>query len=189
MRIAGIDTETTGLDPEKGHELIEIGINMFDWTPGNPAKKIGFTWIQRIHTKRPIDPAAEAVHKISKEMLVGQPTFKEVAPTLIKLLKAADLLVAHNMEFDSGFVAHQLLKSGFEVPNPEVFCTMEEGRSTTPMGNVPNLGALCWAFDVDYDPSVAHAADYDIDKTMECFFTGIDRNVFIVPSFDMEKTA
>jgi DNA polymerase-3 subunit epsilon len=48
------------------------------------------------------------------------------------------------------------------------------GRFATPMGTVPNLGALCWALDIPYDPTKAHAADYDVDCTAQAFFRGLD---------------
>lgn len=192
-RIVGIDTETTGLDPDKGHKIIEIGLNMFETVDGKTFRKMGKTWTRRVNPKRPIDAAAQAVHGISAEDLVGCPTFEEVAPTLLKLLKAANLLVAHNANFDVPFIVYELASVGLECPELEVFCTMESGRPATALGKLPNLGELCWAMDVSYNPDEAHAADYDIDKTMECFFRGVGRGLFSVPHmldfFEKQKKA
>lgn len=189
MRIAGIDTETTGIDFQKGHRLIEVGINMYDWEPGREPVKKGKTWTQRIQPNRAIDPDAQAVHHISAADLKGAPVFEDVAPTIYKLISAADLLVAHNVDFDAPFVAFEFVKAGLEPPDVETFCTLENGRFATPMGTVPNLGALCWALDVDYNPDEAHAADYDIDKTMDCFFEGLRRGHFEIPRDVLQKAA
>ena len=180
-RIAGLDTETTGLDPEKGHKLIEVGINLYETTDGKSFRKMGRTWTQRIKPGRSIDAAAQAVHGISLADLESAPMLDEVAPKIHKLLSAADLLVAHNANFDVPFIVYEFANVGLECPDLEVFCTMENGRAATAMGKLPNLGELCWAMDVDYNPDEAHAADYDIDRTMECFFRGLKRGLFTVP--------
>ncbi|KCY89039.1 hypothetical protein J831_3542, partial [Acinetobacter baumannii 25691_8] len=37
---------------------------------------------------------------------------------------------------------------------------------------------LCFALNIDYDPNAAHAADYDVDVMMQCFFAGLDRGFY-----------
>ncbi len=184
MIIGGIDLETTGLDPEKGHRIIEVGYGLFRYDPAtNEAKPVGNgCYLTRVNPGRSIDPAAQAVHGISLSELANEPTWGAVAPTVMKLLHATDLLLAHNMNFDLPFLATELAREGYEVPpDLECLCTAEKGRAVTPMGNFPSLKALCWAMDVDYDDTAAHAADYDIMRTMEAFFTGITRGLYALP--------
>lgn len=179
--VTGIDTETTGLNQEDGHRIIELGVSVYKTADLKTFTKVGKTWLQRINPLRPIDKAAQNVHGISIEELRGCPEWKDVAPKLEKILNATNLLVAHNIGFDAPFTALELMRVGLKMPNVETFCTMLEGRHATGMGKVPSLEELCWAYDVEYDASAAHAADYDIEKTMECFFKGIKAGRFILP--------
>lgn len=172
MRITGVDIETTGLAQEEGHRIIEIAALTYDFGLDGSVREVD-RFTQRVNPQRSIDPAAQAVHGISAADLIGQPTWDAVGPLVHKRLATTDLFVAHNAEFDAPFVALELIRIGLDVPFENVFCTMQNGRGAAPFGKVPNLGELCWACGVDYDPSAAHAADYDIKKTMECFFIGL----------------
>lgn len=173
------DIETTGLSQEKGHRIIEICLAMYRTDDWREFKKIGNPWTKRIDPERSIDPAAQHVHGISIEDLKGCEKWEEVSKDFHKLLSACDLVVAHNGDgFDLPFIGLEFLRIGMPIPNFKTFDTMLRGRGCTPMGNVPNLGKLCWAMGVHYDPSEAHAADYDVEKTAESFFEGCRRGWF-----------
>lgn len=178
MRFLGLDTETTGLDVEKGHRIVEICADLYEWDFVSEPCRVGRGYTQRINPERPIDAAARAVHGISSVDLRGCPTWEKVAPTVHKLLSSADYLIAHNAPFDVSFVGTQLVQAGLEPPNIQVFCTMDRGRFASPYGEPPNLGRLCWALGVEYDDSKAHAADFDVSVMMQCFFRGVDWGVF-----------
>lgn len=182
--VAGIDIETTGLSQEDGHRIIEVGIGMYRTDDGRTFSKIGRTWLKRINPLRAIDPGAQAVHHIDIKDLAGCPEWVEVAPTVSKLLSAAHLVVAHNAEFDCPFVALELVRIGLPMPKFDVFCTMKEGRQATALGKLPSLAELAWAFGYNYDQAAAHAADYDIDLTMKCFFKGVEQGVFNPPALN-----
>ena len=177
MKIIGLDTETTGLEQEKGHRIIEIALLTYDLATG----KLEDTWVQRIDPERSIDPGAQAVHGIGYDDLVGMPKWDDVASEIARRLGTAELLVAHNMGFDGPFIAAELLRAGFEVPNVHSLCTMENGRWACPDGKSPRLGELCFALGVDYDTSKAHGAEYDVDVTMQCFFRGLERGFYELP--------
>lgn len=185
--ITGIDLETTGLSQEEGHRIIEVGLAVYKTPDLKTFTQVGRTYLQRINPLRPIDKGAQNVHGISLDMLRGEPEWSDVAPKISRILNATHLIVAHNSEFDIPFVALELVRVGLPIPESEVFCTMQEGRSSTAMGKVPNLGELCWSYGVDYDPDAAHAADYDINKTMECFIRGVQRNRFRLPDSILVK--
>lgn len=174
MRFAGVDTETTGLDPGSGHRIVEVAILIYD----ENGRKLD-EWEQRIDPKRPIDAKAQAVHGIAYSDLVGMPTWEDVAATVNSKLSMADLIVGHNVGFDVTFIEAELNRTGMSIPSDiGLFCTMENARWATFNGKNPGLRELCMALRVDYDQSAAHAAKYDIEKTMECFFKARDRGFF-----------
>jgi DNA polymerase-3 subunit epsilon len=181
--ITGVDTETTGLYQEKGDKIIEICFRHYDLD----TRKLVDSYVQRIHPQMAIAPAAQEVHGISIADLVGMPTWDEVAETVREHMAKADVLVAHNMAFDGPFIAMELIRVGKTVPQVQAFCTMENGRWSTPLGKKPNLGELCFALDVPYDASQAHAADYDVDVMMSCLFKGIDRGFYTLPGIVRER--
>lgn len=177
------DIETTGLKQEDGHRIIEIAIGCYALdTVTLKHRQIGKTWVQRINPMREIDPGAQAVHGISLADLRGMPKWDSIAPRVEAILGKTHTFVAHNAQFDAPFIALELVRVGLPIPAFEVYCTMENGRKSTSMGKVPNLGELCWAMGVDYDPESAHSAAYDVDVLAQSYFRGIARGLFIPPS-------
>jgi DNA polymerase-3 subunit epsilon len=173
--ITGLDIETTGLSQEKGHRIIEIAVVLYDATT---QKEIG-KFVRRINPERSIDPAAQAVHGISFEDLSGCPKWEEVAPQFVKILEKSALLVAHNGKgFDLPFIEGELKRVGLTFPSTPNFDTMVEGRWATFMGKLPSLKELCFATGIEYDPSKAHGAEYDVKVMMDAFFHGLNKGFF-----------
>ena len=139
-------------------------------------------WTQRIDPQRAIDPDAQRVHGISYADLVGCPTWDAIAPEIARRMGEGDLLVAHNMGFDGPFLAAELIRVGLKAPDVLAFCTMEGARWACPDGKLPKLAELCFALGVEYDHAKAHAADYDVSVTMDCFFRGLKRGFYELPS-------
>lgn len=180
---AVLDIETTGLKQEDGHRIIEIAaaLILLEFDPAGQLvswKKVGQTWTQRINPMRSIDAGAQQVHGITAADLKDSPEWEFVAPKVKKILEASDLAVAHNAMFDMPFIGLELIRIEETLPPVEVFCTMTEGRTSTSMGKVPNLEELCWAVGVRYNPDEAHAADYDVDRTVECLIKGLEFGYF-----------
>lgn len=185
MIFGGLDFETTGLDPLKGHRIIEVALDLRKET----GERIG-TYVTRVNPERGVDPDAEAVHGISYEKLIGEPTWPMVAPRLSALMGKCDYIVAHNGEgFDAPFVVHEFMRVGVPVPTIRLIDTMLQGRWATPDGAVPSLKALAFACDVGYDPAKAHAALYDVEVMLDCFFRQYKRGFFQLPTreFQMPK--
>lgn len=179
--VTGCDLETTGIDAEKGAQIIEIGLAIYGTNNGVDFKKLSKTFLRRCMPTVPIEKGAYNVHGISLDDLKGEKSWLEIAPTVSKILARTDVFVAHNVAFDAPFLVTELLRAEQPMPDLFTFCTMENGRTATALGKLPNLGELCWAFDVDYDADTAHAADYDIERTMQCFFKGLKAGRFNVP--------
>src|SRR5512137_1758403 len=102
-----LDTETTGLDHEGGHRLIEIAcVELDDLIP------TGRSFHRYVDPERDIDFEAERVHGISLASLRGKPKFADVDVVEAFLEFVADAtLVAHNAGFDRGFVNAELQRA------------------------------------------------------------------------------
>lgn len=181
--ITGCDIETTGLDQSKGAQIIEVGFSVYLTDDGVNFEHVN-SYLQRCKPTVPIEIGAQHTHGITLADLAHEPGWTDIAPDVYGIVEKTDLMVCHNVEFDVPFLALELIRIGFKVPNFTTFCTMQNGRTATSLGKLPNLGELCWAFGVDYDADSAHAADYDIDKTMQCFFKGIEKGYFTVPAIN-----
>ena len=108
MRQIVLDTETTGLEPEQGHRIIEIGcVEMVN------RRLSGRYFHQYVRPDRRIDPAAFAVHGISDEDLEDKPPFGEIAEEFLTFIDGAELII-HNAPFDVGFLDHELGRLGGE---------------------------------------------------------------------------
>lgn len=175
--LAGFDTETTGLDPEKGDRIIEIALRVFDID----TRKLVASLVERCDPHCPIDPKAQAVHGISYTDLIGKPDFAALIPKINAVAKAAPIWVAHNAPFDSMFLANEYRLAGAILPTNIQMVDTIDSRWATPNGKSPKLQELCFALGIAYDPALAHAADYDVDRTIECFFAGLDRGFFTLP--------
>lgn len=177
MLITGLDTETTGLDQADGHRIIEIALLTYD----SDTRKLVDKYVQRIDPERAIAAAAQAVHGIAYSELVGEPKWDAVAPIVVNKLRGTSLAVAHNMNFDGPFIGAELHRVGQPIPTFDLFCTMENGRWACADGKSPKLLELCFALGVKYDPTKAHAAEYDVMQMMECLWRGIDRGFYKLP--------
>ncbi|MDP9155330.1 MAG: 3'-5' exonuclease [Pseudomonadota bacterium] len=166
--IVGLDLETTGLDQSAGHRIIEVAAVLHDLETTAFLGK----YVQRINPQRPIDADAQRVHGITFDMLAAEPTWEQVAAKVHRILTAARYMGGHNVRgFDWPFLTGEFQRIGMSVPDLELIDTMEEGRWATPLGKLPNLGELCFATGVAYDPTQAHGAEYDITVNMQAYFT------------------
>lgn len=178
MRIGFFDTETTGLHPDKGDKVIELCLIPYDsgeagWTKGE-------TYLQRFNPERSIAAAAQAVHKITFEMVAGEPVFRECAAQIYRLFSECDLAVAHNLPFDVGFLIAEFDQAGMSMPKVAGFDTCDS-RWATPYGKVPKLGELCFALGIEYDENKAHSAEYDVEVMAAAFFKGVQLGFFKLP--------
>lgn len=170
--IIGLDLETTGLKVGEDR-IIEICCGIYK-DDGSFVQNV----TMRFNPCRPIDPKAQAVHHITIEELMGCPKFEEKAKKFAKLISKASIVVIHNARFDAPFLKEEFRRCRVECPDVLVYDTMAENRWATFDGKYPSLGELCWACDVLYNPSEAHAADYDVNAMMGCFFHIADWGFF-----------
>ena len=123
-RIVFIDVETTGLDPRRGHRIIEIGaVAMAD-------NYIIDEFQSLIRVSRTIPRHVSKIHGITNEMLTDQPGPEDVFPRVNKFI-AGSILVAHNAEFDIAFLHSEFHKLKLNINN-QVFCTLKMSRRRYP---------------------------------------------------------
>lgn len=107
------DTETTGLDPSGGDEIISVSAVRI--VNGRLLRQEIFD--QLVDPKRPLSQASIEIHGISPEMLNGQPTIEQVLPVFFKFAEGT-VLVGHNAAFDMRLLQLKESKTGLKFTNP-----------------------------------------------------------------------
>jgi DNA polymerase-3 subunit epsilon len=173
-----LDTETTGLDPEQGHRIIEIGcVELLN------RKLTGNVFHQYINPEREIDQGAIEVHGITNESLVDKPRFHAIADDFLEYVKGAELII-HNAPFDIGFLNHEfgLIKSSAKVVMEDhcgVIDTLRMARKMHP-GQKNDLDSLCRRYEVDNTQRTLHGAllDAEILADVYLLMTGGQTGLF-----------
>jgi DNA polymerase-3 subunit epsilon len=157
MRKIFLDTETTGLDPNQGHRIIEIAaVEMINRQLSNNQFHV------YINPEREIDEAAQEVHGLTLDFLSDKALFQDVAQDFIDFIADSELII-HNAPFDLGFLNMELgrIKKG-EVEDyvAKVTDTLAIARELRP-GQRNNLDALCRHYGVDNSQRNLHGALLD----------------------------
>ena len=160
MRQVVLDTETTGLDPQQGHRVIEIGCVEIE-----NRKLTGNHYHCYLNPDRDIDEAAVEVHGITSQFLADKPRFKKVEQEFLDFVRGAELVI-HNAPFDIGFLNAELkrVKSGVDSMGAicSVLDTLQLAREKHP-GQRNNLDALCKRYGVDNTQRDLHGALLDAE--------------------------
>src|SRR5262249_27828843 len=155
MRQIVLDTETTGLEPELGHRIIEIGcVELANRRP------TGRTFHKYINPEREIDEGALSVHGITRADLDGKPKFAEIAEELLLFISEAELVI-HNAAFDVAFLDSEFARMPGQPRTVAALCrvldTLALARSMHP-GQRNNLDALCKRYSIDNSRRELHGA-------------------------------
>ena len=158
MRQIVLDTETTGLEPELNHRVIEIGcVELVNRRP------TGRTFHHYVNPERDVDDGALAVHGISRTDLDGQPRFADIVGELLAFVAGAELVI-HNAAFDVAFLDAELARLPGEPRQIGTLCqvidTLALARELHP-GQRNSLDALCKRYDVDNSTRELHGALLD----------------------------
>ena len=146
-----LDTETTGLEVEQGHRIVEVGaVALAD------RKRTDLHFHSYLNPQRSIDEEAEKVHGLSMERLSSEPEFSEIAASFLEFVEGS-ILVIHNAAFDLGFLNAELKRASSQYPTLEEICDVEDtllmARNKFP-GQRNSLDALANRFEVTgYDRS------------------------------------
>lgn len=155
-----LDTETTGLNPQEGHRVIEIGcVELFN------RRLTGRHFHVYINPEREIDAGAVEVHGITNQFLADKPVFSSIVEDFINFIRDAELVI-HNAPFDVGFLNHEfgLLNNGTGIIEnySSVFDTLMFSRKKHP-GQRNSLDALCKRYGIDNSHRDLHGALLDAE--------------------------
>ncbi|MCZ6483491.1 MAG: DNA polymerase III subunit epsilon [Alphaproteobacteria bacterium] len=163
MREIILDTETTGLDPEAGHRIVEIAaLEVID---GVTTGKMFHSYV---NPERDVPDEVYRIHGLSQGFLEQHPRFAVIADEFVDFISGATLVI-HNAEFDMRFINAELarLRKG-PIGMESVVDTVELARRRFP-GAQASLDALCRRFGIDNSARTTHGARLDAELLAEVY--------------------
>jgi DNA polymerase III subunit epsilon len=165
MRQIFIDTETTGLEPKRGHRIIEIAaVEM------KSRRLTGRRFHRYLNPEREIEEGALQVHGLTADFLQDKPKFRDIAHELLEFLEGAELII-HNASFDVAFLDLELGLAELQPLSeycPSVTDTLKMAKELHP-GKRNNLDVLCERYEVDNSRRVVHGALLDAQLLAEVY--------------------
>ena len=166
MRQVVLDTETTGLEVELEHRVIEIGcVEIFN------RRVTGRHFHRYLNPERDIDEGAIEVHGLTRERLQKEATFAEIRAEFLEFVHGAELLI-HNAAFDVAFLNAELGRGAASNGRIEDLCrvldTLALARQMHP-GQRNSLDALCKRYSVDNSRRDYHGALLDARLLAEVY--------------------
>jgi DNA polymerase-3 subunit epsilon len=166
MRQIILDTETTGLEPEQGHRIIEIGcVELIN------RRKSGRSFHRYLRPDREVDRGAIQVHGLTNEFLAQQPRFADVVEELIEFISGAELII-HNAAFDLAFLDAEFKRLPGPLRQARSLCSVID---TLPMarlmhpGQRNSLDALCKRYGIDNSHRELHGALLDAQILLDVY--------------------
>ncbi len=147
-----LDTETTGLDYENGHRIVEIGIvELENHLP------TGNDFHYYLNPERESDKRAQAIHGLSREFLNDKPKFSDIAEEFIDYISDSKVII-HNASFDVGFINAELIRCNMrELSNDNVIDTLVLAKKKF-IGQSVSLDTLCRKYNIDLTERDIHGA-------------------------------
>ena len=163
MREIVLDTETTGLDPNQGHRLVEIGcIELLNRIP------TGATFHAYLNPDRDMPAEAFAVHGLSAEFLKGHKRFGDIVDDFLAFIGDAPLVI-HNASFDHGFLCAELKRlERALIARERLVDTLFLARRKHSVGPY-SLDALCARYGIDSSRRTKHGALLDAEILAEVY--------------------
>jgi len=163
MREIVLDTETTGLDPDAGHRLVEVAaLELVNHVA------TGRHYQQYINPERDMPDEAYRIHGLSGEFLAGFPVFPEVAVAMLDFIGESPLVI-HNADFDLKFLNAELGRAGLgPLSGDRATDTVALARRRFPGAQV-SLDALCRRFEIDNSTRTLHGALLDCELLAEVY--------------------
>jgi DNA polymerase-3 subunit epsilon len=166
MRQVVLDTETTGLEPELGHRIIEIGAVEIVGR-----RLTGRHFHEYLDPERDIDAGALEVHGLSREFLADKPKFADVAAPFCEFVRGADVVI-HNAPFDVAFLDAELARLASGAGSLGGICEITDSlilaRRRHP-GQKNSLDALCRRYAIDNSGRDLHGALLDAELLADVY--------------------
>ena len=182
MREIVLDTETTGLDPQNGHRVIEIGcVELINFLPS------GRVYHTYINPERDVPAEASAISGLKTDFLKPFPVFAKIVDDFLSFI-GDDKLVIHNAPFDLKFLNAELkLLKHPGLPPHRATDTLLMARRKFP-GSPASLDALCRRFEIDLSTRTKHGALLDSELLAKVYLEliGGRQTAF---SFEEKKSA
>jgi len=165
MRQIVLDTETTGLEANDGHRIIEIGaIELI-------GRRLSERRLHRYcNPERDSDEAALAVHGLTREFLADKPLFGEIIEELVEFVRGSEVII-HNAPFDVSFLDAEFGRLGrpaFAEHCDKVTDSLRLARELHP-GKRNSLDALCERYSVSNRHRTLHGAMLDAGLLAEVY--------------------
>ncbi len=167
MRQIALDTETTGLYPDKGDRIIEIAA--VEILNRKITQKVFHCYL---NPERDVPEEAARIHGITAEQLKSAPLFREKAEEFIQFIHGAELII-HNAAFDVSFLEMELKKIKKEsllTFTPQIIDTLKMAREERP-GQSNSLDALCDFYKIDRTKREKHGALIDAELLAEVYLS------------------
>jgi DNA polymerase III subunit epsilon len=164
MRQVVLDTETTGLEVELQHRIIEIGcVELLN------RRITGRHFHKYVNPQRDIDQGAELVHGLTRDKLSAAPKFSEICAELLEFIRDAELII-HNAPFDLAFLNAEFARLDSQAVRAwdRVLDTLVLARQVHP-GQRNSLDALCKRYSVDNSQRDYHGALLDARLLAEVY--------------------
>ena len=147
-----LDTETTGLEHENGHRIVEIGIvELVNYLP------TGNNFHYYLNPERDSDKRALEIHGLSREFLNDKPKFSDIAEEFIKYISNSKIII-HNASFDVGFLNSELVKCNLkELSEDSIIDTLILAKKKF-LGQSVSLDSLCKKYNIDLGGRDVHGA-------------------------------
>jgi DNA polymerase-3 subunit epsilon len=165
MRQIFLDTETTGLSPESGDRIIEIGCIEMDGR-----RLTGRTLHHYLNPERKSHEDAVKVHGLTDEFLADKPRFASLVDEILAFVEGAEIII-HNAAFDVGFLNEELRRVGrppFPTHVAQITDSLLMAREQFP-GKSNSLDALCKRLEVDNTNRTLHGALLDAGLLAEVY--------------------
>ena len=176
MREIVLDTETTGLNPENGDRIVEIGaIELINYVPTGKS----FHSYLNPSLKGEMSESSYNVHGLSTDFLSDKPFFSEIVENLLAFIADSKLII-HNAAFDIGFINYELQKIENsdrklyesllykEINYENVIDTLELAKALYP-GKSVSLDSLCIKFGINNKRKERHGALIDSEILAEVY--------------------
>jgi DNA polymerase-3 subunit epsilon len=163
MREIVLDTETTGLDPNQGHRLVELGcIELLNRIP------TGATFHRYLNPEREMPAEAFAIHGLAAEFLKDKPLFADIVDDFLEFIGDAPLVI-HNASFDHGFLTAELKRiERPPITRDRLVDTLFLARRKHSVGPY-SLDALCARYGIDNSRRTKHGALLDAEILAEVY--------------------
>jgi DNA polymerase-3 subunit epsilon len=164
MREIVLDTETTGLDPNQGHRLVEVGcVELLNRIP------TGAVFHAYLNPDRDMPAEAFAIHGLSAEFLKGHKRFGDIVDEFLAFIGDDAPLVIHNASFDHGFLCAELKRAQrTPIARERLVDTLAMARRKYSAGPY-NLDAMCAKYGIDNSRRTKHGALLDAEILAEVY--------------------